>query len=170
MSRRPPRSTRTDTLFPYTTLFRAASGYLARRRQKPRRPAMQADCSRSPRSPPSSARPGRQRQTVSRPGSLLEEAAAALAGFSLLSGVARRLERLRTALRRHHRGQVGELLRLEREQLIARLRRLQRAACRLTGRHQRVDRRPGAIAITACPGLYPHSIFDPPPPHRKSNA
>src|SRR3546814_5197786 len=48
--------------------------------------------------------------------------------------------RLRTALRRHHRGQVGELLRLEREQLIARLRRLQRAACRLTGRHQRVDR------------------------------
>src|SRR3546814_5092892 len=51
MIRRPPRSTRTDTLFPYTTLFR------------------------SPRSPPSSARPGRQRQSVSRPGSLLEEAA-----------------------------------------------------------------------------------------------
>src|SRR3546814_9450034 len=121
---------------------------------------MQADCSRSPRSPPSSARPGRQRQSVSRPGSLLEEAAEALAGFSLLSGVARRLERLRTALRRHHRGQVGELLRLEREQLIARLRRLQRAACRLTGRHQRVDRRPGAIEITDCPGLYPKRIFE----------
>src|SRR3546814_18796891 len=26
MSRRPPRSTRTDTLFPYTTLFRSAGG------------------------------------------------------------------------------------------------------------------------------------------------
>src|SRR3546814_18976451 len=26
MSRRPPRSTRTDTLFPYTTLFRSISG------------------------------------------------------------------------------------------------------------------------------------------------
>src|SRR3546814_7647115 len=26
MIRRPPRSTRTDTLFPYTTLFRAATG------------------------------------------------------------------------------------------------------------------------------------------------
>src|SRR3546814_9102534 len=26
MIRRPPRSTRTDTLFPYTTLFRAAAG------------------------------------------------------------------------------------------------------------------------------------------------
>src|SRR3546814_17479380 len=26
MSRRPPRSTRTDTLFPYTTLFRSAQG------------------------------------------------------------------------------------------------------------------------------------------------
>src|SRR3546814_16986933 len=27
MIRRPPRSTRTDTLFPYTTLFRSAWGY-----------------------------------------------------------------------------------------------------------------------------------------------
>src|SRR3546814_4810345 len=29
MIRRPPRSTRTDTLFPYTTLFRSWSGSLA---------------------------------------------------------------------------------------------------------------------------------------------
>src|SRR3546814_4187782 len=29
MIRRPPRSTRTDTLFPYTTLFRSRKGYLA---------------------------------------------------------------------------------------------------------------------------------------------
>src|SRR3546814_7868787 len=29
MIRRPPRSTRTDTLFPYTTLFRSISGELA---------------------------------------------------------------------------------------------------------------------------------------------
>src|SRR3546814_16254344 len=29
MIRRPPRSTRTDTLFPYTTLFRSDLGYLA---------------------------------------------------------------------------------------------------------------------------------------------
>src|SRR3546814_1551254 len=28
MIRRPPRSTRTDTLFPYTTLFRSAVGHL----------------------------------------------------------------------------------------------------------------------------------------------
>src|SRR3546814_1239103 len=28
MIRRPPRSTRTDTLFPYTTLFRSRSGYV----------------------------------------------------------------------------------------------------------------------------------------------
>src|SRR3546814_4248342 len=27
MIRRPPRSTRTDTLFPYTTLFRSATGF-----------------------------------------------------------------------------------------------------------------------------------------------
>src|SRR3546814_6837269 len=30
MIRRPPRSTRTDTLFPYTTLFRSGGAYLAR--------------------------------------------------------------------------------------------------------------------------------------------
>src|SRR3546814_16444933 len=30
MRRRPPRSTRTDTLFPYTTLFRSRLGSLAR--------------------------------------------------------------------------------------------------------------------------------------------
>src|SRR3546814_2405243 len=29
MRRRPPRSTRTDTLFPYTTLFRSGRGYAA---------------------------------------------------------------------------------------------------------------------------------------------
>src|SRR3546814_3539266 len=28
MIRRPPRSTRTDTLFPYTTLFRSVAGHL----------------------------------------------------------------------------------------------------------------------------------------------
>src|SRR3546814_6047871 len=30
MIRRPPRSTRTDTLFPYTTLFRSTFGFLER--------------------------------------------------------------------------------------------------------------------------------------------
>src|SRR3546814_12291625 len=29
MRRRPPRSTRTDTLFPYTTLFRSLAGWIA---------------------------------------------------------------------------------------------------------------------------------------------
>src|SRR3546814_9304650 len=37
MIRRPPRSTRTDTLFPYTTLFRSAGGRPSGRRQKERR-------------------------------------------------------------------------------------------------------------------------------------
>src|SRR3546814_13219682 len=31
MVRRPPRSTRTDTLFPYTTLFRSCIAHIARR-------------------------------------------------------------------------------------------------------------------------------------------
>src|SRR3546814_16060232 len=35
MIRRPPRSTRTDTLFPYTTLFRSYGIYTAALRSKP---------------------------------------------------------------------------------------------------------------------------------------
>src|SRR3546814_20047051 len=38
MIRRPPRSTRTDTLFPYTTLFRSAAVYLFAPDRKAERP------------------------------------------------------------------------------------------------------------------------------------
>src|SRR3546814_19924930 len=38
MIRRPPRSTRTDTLFPYTTLFRSPAGPKHRERVDPQRP------------------------------------------------------------------------------------------------------------------------------------
>src|SRR3546814_9937463 len=34
MIRRPPRSTRTDTLFPYTTLFRSSASWSLMRKQK----------------------------------------------------------------------------------------------------------------------------------------
>src|SRR3546814_14306099 len=34
MIRRPPRSTRTDTLFPYTTLFRSAAGGCVRKGER----------------------------------------------------------------------------------------------------------------------------------------
>src|SRR3546814_2143112 len=37
MLRRPPRSTRTDTLFPYTTLFRSPISHLARHQESLRR-------------------------------------------------------------------------------------------------------------------------------------
>src|SRR3546814_4783128 len=52
MIRRPPRSTRTDTLLPYTTLFRSTcwipwSGTCPAARRRPMSPV-----SRSPRSPP----------------------------------------------------------------------------------------------------------------------
>src|SRR3546814_12411545 len=36
MIRRPPRSTRTDTLFPYTTLFRSPAFFLGARRESAR--------------------------------------------------------------------------------------------------------------------------------------
>src|SRR3546814_1087718 len=39
MIRRPPRSTRTDTLFPYTTLFRSSGRLATARRRRPRRRA-----------------------------------------------------------------------------------------------------------------------------------
>src|SRR3546814_6564277 len=41
MIRRPPRSTRTDTLFPYTTLFRSREHD---RGEQPERPAREAPC------------------------------------------------------------------------------------------------------------------------------
>src|SRR3546814_19373777 len=42
MLRRPPRSTRTDTLFPYTTLFRSpACDELRKDRRAPGKPALQ---------------------------------------------------------------------------------------------------------------------------------
>src|SRR3546814_3715552 len=39
MIRRPPRSTRTDTLFPYTTLFRSDGAFLCTHALRPRRVA-----------------------------------------------------------------------------------------------------------------------------------
>src|SRR3546814_3593890 len=62
MRRRPPRSTRTDTLFPYTTLFRS---YVPRRpersepQQRPERRAQQ----RAPGEPPSADRAGHRQRS-----------------------------------------------------------------------------------------------------------
>src|SRR3546814_10707528 len=59
MIRRPPRSTRTDTLFPYTTLFRSSAH--ARRRNW-------RSCRRAPPSPPWDGRaPGRDARTARTP-------------------------------------------------------------------------------------------------------
>src|SRR3546814_1312884 len=46
MNRRPPRSTRTDTLFPYTTLFRSPRGDRGTRRTRPSAPARVASFNR----------------------------------------------------------------------------------------------------------------------------
>src|SRR3546814_8312378 len=43
MIRRPPRSTRTDTLFPYTTLFRSPRGDLPQDRDRHQRASRSAD-------------------------------------------------------------------------------------------------------------------------------
>src|SRR3546814_14383527 len=49
MIRRPPRSTRTDTLFPYTTLFRSSSSFFLTRAFK--RPRQRAKALSSPNHP-----------------------------------------------------------------------------------------------------------------------
>src|SRR3546814_12511677 len=49
MIRRPPRSTRTDTLFPYTTLFRSVRYAGCRSPARPRRRAPPRECPRAGR-------------------------------------------------------------------------------------------------------------------------
>src|SRR3546814_4871748 len=51
MIRRPPRSTRTDTLFPYTTLFRSPGGRVRFLAQRPRRAALARPAQRDRRRP-----------------------------------------------------------------------------------------------------------------------
>src|SRR3546814_15453759 len=46
MIRRPPRSTRTDTLFPYTTLFRSRERVTRRPHHQPGNPLLQAEAKR----------------------------------------------------------------------------------------------------------------------------
>src|SRR3546814_9195954 len=58
MIRRPPRSTRTDTLFPYTTLFRSTPGGAPARPRD--RPELLPDRIRAPRQP--ALEPGRARR------------------------------------------------------------------------------------------------------------
>src|SRR3546814_4254467 len=55
MIRRPPRSTRTDTLFPYTTLFRSASFSTSRRSPATRPDITCIPCSRARRGASSAA-------------------------------------------------------------------------------------------------------------------
>src|SRR3546814_14176082 len=59
MIRRPPRSTRTDTLFPYTTLFRSQPSPRHRRRRGGVRPA--ADHLPADRAPARGSVPGARR-------------------------------------------------------------------------------------------------------------
>src|SRR3546814_3966337 len=82
MIRRPPRSTRTDTLFPYTTLFRSAGGCrwpavgrcpgraAAADRTRPLRRARQAPGSDGPRRP-AAAEPPRSEEHTSELQSLM---------------------------------------------------------------------------------------------------
>src|SRR3546814_19723854 len=78
---------------------------------------------------------------------------------SLERCVARGCVRLSAALRGDRGGEVGELLRLGREKLVAGLRRLQSTARRLAGADGRVDRRAGAVDIADHARLHAQPIF-----------
>src|SRR3546814_14144635 len=66
--RRPPRSTRTDTLFPYTTLFRsrhdADAEDFGRAAQRPARPAVAARARAGGRARPHAGRTGADRKST----------------------------------------------------------------------------------------------------------
>src|SRR3546814_19347410 len=98
MIRRPPRSTRTDTLFPYTTLFRSGSG---------RRPFLRRAGVRHPRPDPDHARRSRLRLHPRRRPADAEPAALrdlpAVAAVGTVRGVARN--------RRSGQAEAGVLLR-----------------------------------------------------------
>src|SRR3546814_3117497 len=86
MIRRPPRSTRTDTLFPYTTLFRSASGWRHPALLRGRRAAVAAAGTDA------AAQPGHPRRRADVP------AASALVAGRFVAGSAR--ARLRRRARR----------------------------------------------------------------------
>ena len=74
--------------------------------------------------------------------------------------VARAFQALGAGDRRHDRGEVGELLGLERDELVAGLRGLQRAGRGLARRDQRVDLGAGAVEILHHAGLHAHGVLE----------
>src|SRR3546814_17321533 len=98
MIRRPPRSTRTDTLFPYTTLFRSREKgrspaqpceHLGRHRRRARRPAEARDRQRFLRL--LAGKPREQgRQDMAHAASLLKEPARGASAFLQIGRASRR--------------------------------------------------------------------------------
>src|SRR3546814_8833483 len=76
MIRRPPRTTRTDTLFPYTTLFRSHQHHQAAEHQRVGEPAQQRDQGTAGQGLCDSRLPGESedRQGTGNPPALLEGA------------------------------------------------------------------------------------------------
>src|SRR3546814_11001426 len=99
--------------------------------------------------PPSTAAPA---ILAARPISIaFAEAAEALASFGFGSRRAGGIEHLRPPLRGHRSGTIAELLRLEREQLIARLCRLAGAGRGLARGHQSSEERlVGKAGVSTC--------------------
>src|SRR5882757_8446243 len=79
---------------------------------------------------------------------------------SLCSYSARAFQALGARNRGHHGGEVGELVGLKGDKLIARLRGLQRARRGLARRHQSVDLHAGAIEIANDAGLHAHGVLE----------
>ena len=74
--------------------------------------------------------------------------------------MASRVQRLRAALRGDQRGEIGELLRLQGEKLVARLRCLKCAGCGLARRNEAVHRRARAVDVTDDAGLNAQRVLE----------
>src|SRR3546814_19652514 len=115
MIRRPPRSTRTGTLFPYTTLFRSRRGIRLRLRLRRCAVPCLAKCPRE-----------RQRQRLP---PLLGAAQDARAGFRAQKVPLRQVASLQDIRQRRRDGAVGELRSAERRERG----KIGRASCRERG-------------------------------------
>ena len=88
-----------------------------------------------------------------------QEAAALFLPLCGGGGVLGIRQRLRPAIGGDERGEVGELLGLEREKLVARLRRLKRACRRLARSDQRRHLRAVGVDIADHGGLHTHRVL-----------
>src|SRR5271165_605020 len=91
---------------------------------------------------------------------VVEEVLKLLLSLDLALDLTRTIEALGAGNRRHDGGEIGELLGLKRDELVARLRGLQRARGRLARRDERADLGAGRVEILHDASLDAHGVLE----------